>query len=73
MEELFRRIRDENDIDKAWSMIYSGYILEPSYKNQYNCSLLFHAVIKGSLADVKIRTTENNCCVPGEAVRWATA
>ena len=24
-------------------------------------------------ADVKIRTTENNCCVLGEAARWANA
>lgn len=44
MEELFRLVRDENDIDKALSMICSGYILEPSYKSEYNCSLLFHAV-----------------------------
>lgn len=41
MEELFRLVRDENDIDKALSMICSGYILEPSYKSEYNCSLLF--------------------------------
>ena len=39
MEELFRLVRDENDIDKALSMICSGYILEPSYKSEYNCSL----------------------------------
>ena len=34
MEELFRLVRDENDIDKALSMIRSGYMLEPSYKDQ---------------------------------------
>ena len=34
MEELFRLVRDENDIDKALSMICSGYILEPSYKSE---------------------------------------
>ncbi len=33
MEELFRLVRDENDIDKALSMIRSGYMLEPSYKD----------------------------------------
>ena len=46
MEELFRLVRDENDIDKALSMIRSGYMLEPSYKDQYNCSLLFHAIYR---------------------------
>lgn len=53
MEELFRLVRDENDIDKALSMIRSGYMLEPSYKDQYNCSLLFHAVYRKSLELVK--------------------
>ncbi|MDC2181848.1 hypothetical protein [Bacteroides thetaiotaomicron] len=53
MEELFRLVRDENDIDKALSMICSGYILEPSYKSEYNCSLLFHAVYRKSLVLVK--------------------
>ena len=53
MEELFRLVRDENDIDKALSMIRSGYMLEPSYKDQYNCSLLFHAIYRKSLELVK--------------------
>lgn len=44
---------DENDIDKALSMIRSGYMLEPSYKDQYNCSLLFHAIYRKSLELVK--------------------
>lgn len=48
-----RLVRDENDIDKALSMIRSGYMLEPSYKDQYNCSLLFHAVYRKSLELVK--------------------
>ena len=47
MEELFRLVRDENDIDKALSMICSGYILEPSYKSE------FHAVYRKSLVLVK--------------------
>ncbi len=53
MEELFRLVRDENDIDKALSMIRSGYMLEPSYKDQYNCSLLFHAIYRKSMELVK--------------------
>ena len=53
MDELFRLVRDDNEIDKALSMICSGYILEPSYKSEYNCSLLFHAVYRKSLVLVK--------------------
>ena len=57
MEELFRLVRDENDIDKALSMICSGYIPEPSYKSEYNCSLLFHAVYPVSYTHLTLPTT----------------
>ena len=53
MEELFRLIRDENDIDKASSLIRSGYMLEPSYKDEYNSGLLFYAVCRKSPVLVK--------------------
>ena len=53
MEELFRLIRDENDIDKALSLIRSGYMLEPSYKDEYNSGLLFYAVCRKSPVLVK--------------------
>ena len=72
MEELFRLIRDENDIDKASSLIRSGYMLEPSYKDEYNSGLLFYAVCRKSPVLVKTLVEKGfdvNDRLPGGAVR----
>lgn len=53
MEELFRLVRDENNMDQALLLIRSGGVPNPSYKDEYHCGLLFYAIYRKSLAFVK--------------------
>ena len=71
MEELFRLIRDENDIDKALDLIHSGYVPDPSYGEEYRTGILTYAVYRQSLPLVKA-LVENGLDVNGRSPTGAT-